>query len=160
MGLDIYVRWGAIGDDGDDVDFPEDIRQDQCTGFENAPECGYLRHNWTSVRFCHEFSIKYEVVDPIRGMYPEWNGSNGESIDVTADALQHLFRLRSRVQEWLRNKPYEKRNAFIEAAATSATKDEVMEEFNYFSQCLRNLVSFINFIELHKDKPNLRIVFG
>lgn len=159
MGLDIYVRWGAVGEDGDDIDFPEDIRQNQCTGFENAPECGYLRHNWTSVRFCREFSVKYEVVDPIRGMYPEWNGSNGESIDVTADTLVHLFSLRSRALAWLRDKPYDKRNSLMDAAATDADKEEVMEEFKYFSQCLRNLVGFINFIELHKDKPNLRIAF-
>jgi len=160
MGLDIYVRWGAIDDDGEDVEFPEDMEQDQYTGMENAPEMGYLRHNWTSVRFCRETSVKYEAPNPIVNMYPQWAGDNGDTLYVSADVFAGLEALRNQARAWLRSKPYYKRNAFIEAATTAGEKNEIMEEFDYFSQCLRNLVGFINFIELHKDKPNLRIVFG
>lgn len=160
MGLDIYVRWGAIGEDGDDVDFPEDIRQDQCTGFENAPECGYLRHNWTSVRRMREFASEYSAPNPITDMSPVWNGHNGETLQVDADVLAHLITLRRKVLDYLSHKPYEMRNVKMDKVDTVAERQEIADDFDYFRKCLRNLVGFINFVELHKDEDNLRIYFG
>lgn len=160
MGLDIYVRWGRQDEDGEDIDMPEDAINNQMTGYRNAPECGYLRHNWASARLVREMAEEYEAPNPIRGMYPEWEGYNGETLNVTPDALAHLLELRNQALLWLRNKPYIKRNAKRELLATEQERQELDEGFDYFIQCIRNLVGFINFIELHKDEGNLRIYFG
>jgi hypothetical protein len=158
MGLDIYVRWGSINDDGDTVDFPEDVANNQYTGMDNAPECGYMRHNWSSVRFCREFAQQYGFPSPILGLYPAYGGDNGDSLLLTSGELERLFEFRSQVLLWLRSRPYQKRNEIVESLPMEQRK-KFEDEFGYFYQCLRNVVSFINFIELNRDKYGLRIDF-
>jgi hypothetical protein len=149
MGLDIYVRWGNTNEDGDIIDgmTPEE-RQAQFTGFNDATEAGYLRYNWPGVRFVSETAEALGIQSPIEALWPDWEGSNGETLTVDAAQLERLNESKAAIGAWLANVP--------------ATFEEVVEAGNrdYFLGKMRSTVALIDFIEAHKDREGLRVEFN
>lgn len=180
MGLDIYVRWGEkkyISYDTDgakpltgleveqlktadpdaeievELAYPEWRYELQMTGFINAPESGYVRHNWASVRFLGEFSKQHNAPNPI-AFYRDWSGSNGDILMIdTPESMTQLLAYRDEVlSKWLVDSKgsWDWRNM----------TEQQGKDVKYFIECVRNVIGLINFCQCHKDEPNLQVVFG
>ena len=157
MGLDVYVRFGTITVDEDgykEYDFnqqyPNEYR-DQMTGFMSAPWAGYLRESWGSLSWCSGASKRFGGPFPY-GFFPGWSGCNGERLELTPDNLAAVLAFRdATVRTWLREHSY--------LEGDNWTKED-KEGYTAYKDRLADTWSFINFVELHRDKPNLCIVFG
>lgn len=146
MGLNIYVRWGVqFDEDGGCLDFPKDIHKLQM-GISVA-EAGNIDHNWPSVSFCRKTATALEAPDPIIGLYPDWNGHNGEELRITNRELDRLLEWQKEARLWL----HKQRNV----------PDNMTEEgFKWFCHKVNQSATLIDFLRQHTDKPGLRIEFN
>lgn len=162
MGLDIYVRWGNVADNYDDdyKYFTEWSGKNpeykyyynaQMTGYRPAPESGYLRESWGSLRWVRDMAEKYDAPYPYY-FWPDWNGFNGEQLDLTSgNRLSDVLAFRDEVLiPWLGGS-YDK---------WESLDTEDRGDFDEFVVRVRNVIGFINFVQCHRDKPNLTIIFG
>lgn len=149
MGLNIFVRWGVkFDEDGSCLDFSDTIRQLQNNKI-NAYEVGNIDHNWSSVKFCCDTAQRLNAPDPILGLYPAWNGCNGENLAITPTELDRLGKFKSSARQWL----HDRRNAQPPDSLS-------MDDWKYFYRKLNEAAIAIDFIEQHKNEPGLRIEFG
>jgi hypothetical protein len=187
MGLDIYVRWGERDTDGADwTTFPKERREEQLTGFTSAPYAGYLRESWGSLAWTSKYAKEIQAPEPY-GFYPEWEGDNGGELRCDENGLLRVLHYRDTVlRPWLRNR--KARDAFYDdlrvtheqikeqmrpqfVAAQSrdekmvlmdqlqAQWDGLRKPYEAFRGCITDVIGFLNFVELHKDEPNLTICF-
>ncbi len=131
MGLDIYIRWYGM---------TEDERNAQFTGYDDAPEVGYLRFNWPGVRavtlFCNENDLK----NPIP-MVAVWDGNNGESLPITTQVIDVL---------------QEDKRSMMDSLV-SFDFDVWGEVGEYVKRKIECSIKLIEFIESHADKPDLTL---
>ena len=158
MGLDIYARWGEVikvvnGDyvyeelyGWDNTGEWSDYYKNQITGFEAAPESGYLRESWGSLRWVNEF-CESAGCPQLYGFFDDWRGSNGEEMQVNSGKLELLKQHRENLIKWL-------------ASSKMPDDDEARKEHRIFVGRVRRVIGFINFVEVHKDKKNLVVIFG
>ncbi len=166
MGLDIYVRWGTYNEEtGDYEGFPEELHEDQLTGFKTAPEAGYLRESWGSLRWVSDFSRSIKAPDPY-GFFPDWGGYNGEKLDVSSpEKLQPVLDYRDKVlRPWLRDivnhyKQWVEEHGPNDFLGDEGEDKDWWDALHAFERRVRDVVSFINFVELHKHEPSLVIAF-
>lgn len=145
MGLDIYVRWDDMTDEEQNA---------QYTGYRDSCETGYLRFNWTGVKVCRCIADKTGAPNPIRHLFSEWNGSNGEELFVDDDVMRRLSDNRTQLAEWLRSSiPQEIR-------LDDFPDENPVGLRQWFVGKVHGAMTMINFVELNKDKPNLRIEFN
>lgn len=171
MGLDIYVRWGKQDPDEGWIDFPEDRREEQFTGFNSAPHAGYLRESWGSLSWCTNYAKQIGAPDPY-GFFPNWDGGNGDELRCDEQGLLQVLAWRDeKLRPWTRDR--KQRDAFYEKAkqqyeamkpfesteAHDAAWKELTESYTAFCKRIADVIGFLNFVELHKDKPNLSICF-
>jgi hypothetical protein len=155
MGLDIYVRFGEVDEDGEHNWYPKDSKyhdlyEDQMTGFTSCPHAGYLRESWGSLDWVYNAAKEFNAPNPYK-FFDEWEGSNGEVYDCSGDGLTKLLSFRDDViRPWLRENRYPERE----------WTDDKKNNFDHFRNRLHDVWSFINFVELHKDQENLIIIFG
>jgi len=157
MGLDIYVRWGEeeIGADGEPIWFGDlypDAYRDQLTGFTSAPWAGYLCESWSSLEWVKDIASKFNGPNPYL-FFPDWSSWNGEAMDLT-DSEQLAIVLRFRddtIRPWCREHKYLPRD--------SKWTDDDRKEYTAYMSRLYDVWSFINFVEIKKDIPRLKIVF-
>lgn len=160
MGLDIYVRWGEAVDVGegykDFIEWDEGGKyrlyyNAQITGFVSAPRSGYLRESWGSLSWVYEMAQKYSAPYPYN-FWPDWNGYNGEQLDLTENGrLDGVLEFRDKVlTPWL--------DSCSEVYDSLSAEDR--DEFDLFVKRVRDVIEFIDFVQHHRDKPNLTIVFG
>jgi len=158
MGLDIYVRWGGewSNDEGKMVDnFREqswEEWEDQMTGMVSAPQAGYLRESWGSLGWVRELTQKFGGPFPY-AFFPDWNGYNGEELDLTDFAtLDRVLDFRDKViRPWCREHRYLPRD--------EDHTDEEREEYRSYMSRLYDVWGFLNFVDLNRDQPLLRIQF-
>ena len=134
MGLDIYVHWSGM---------TEADREAQITGFMTSPNVGYLRHSWHSVGFCREFAKTQHAPNPILTVYPQWDGSNDDKLNVTAAELMRLKHEKEAMQKWLDSQP-----------------EGLDDDTNYFLNCIEETIHFIAFVESKSHEEGLTILYA
>ena len=150
MGLDIYCRWGDVNEDGEVINgMTEAEKQAQYTGYNDAPEAGYMRYNWLGVGFVTAAAEVLDIQSPIAALWPDWQGSNSEELIVDADQMARLVEARSAINAWLLDMP---------ATPQAMIPDESNRV--YFLGKLRKTIAMIDFIEAHKDCKGLRLEFN
>ena len=146
MGLDIYCRWGNTSEDDG---MTEAEREAQFTGFVDAPAAGYLRYNWTGVAAASEMADAIGIPSPIRILFPEWNGSNGEELPVAADQIERLMQARSEFQGWL------------DGGTPGLDKlPDDAKTIVWFVRKIQSTIVYIDFVRAHQDRDKLRIEFN
>lgn len=158
MSYDMRVLWGTVKDEeewkaGDPyfgLDFPIEYETEQTSAGGNAPEAGCLHESAVG------FAILKHLAKEIGGPFPyfflaylnEWSNLSTGLIIIDDRWLKRFVEYRDNVlQPWLLQPRYPK----FDDETTSA------RELRYYLFRLRNMVSLINFMELHQDKPNLVI---
>lgn len=158
MGLDIYCRWGKIEKDEDGYeDFVgwqdtggqwHNYYECSITGFESAPESGYLRESWGSLRAVGDVANKLNAPMPY-DFFPDWKGSNGERLRINSETLKGVLSFRDDLLiPWLAN-----RHGYD-------FDGEEYKEFKAFCGRIRDVIGFINFLQVHSNKENLTVIFG
>lgn len=168
MGLDIYVRWGSVDDDGYHDKFDTEFKTHhelQLTGFRSAPESGYLRESWGSLEWVSDWGNRFGSPQ-IYSFYKDWNGSNGESLTVCGSTITRLVEFRESLREWAAIAK-KNRDELIDIAAKHASgecraevKRNAYEIYSVYIQRVRDVIGFLQFVELNKDRENLAIIFG
>jgi hypothetical protein len=160
MGLDIYCRWGTVKKNEDGykyfIGWQEEGGQwnnyyeNSITGFESVPESGYLRESWGSLRAVTEMAEKLGAPNPY-DFFPDWEGSNGEELMMENGTLENVLSFRDQTLiPWLAQSKEIGR----------ALEDEPYKEFQAFRGRIRDVIGFINFLQVHSDKENLTVIFG
>lgn len=158
MGLDIYVRWGVqFNEEGECLDFPDEARVAQFSGFIDKPEAGYMRYNWAAVGGIRKLAPALEAPSPIWGLFPGWTGSNGEELAIDAAEIERLLRLRDDMLSWGRQ---DQRLSEATAIVAAIVPDEEPKEaLRWFFGKIAGTMTMIDFIRQNADKPGLRIEF-
>lgn len=177
MGLDIYVRWGENTPDEGWVGFPEELRQNQMTGFVSAPYAGYLRESWGSLRWVGDAADKFGGPNPYT-LNKQYSGGNGDEMPVnTPESLQAALDFRTELLAYLRTgwretqeKEYNALNETLKAKygelktdeqyeAWTKAHDELSRFLEAYASRITDMIGFINFIECNKDKPNITVCY-
>ena len=149
MGLDIYCSWGTEDEDGNIINgMTESERSAQITGFADAPAAGYMRYNWMGVWVASDAAKALGIPSPIGVLYPEWEGSNGEVLTVDAEQLARLVGARAALSK-----------VYADGVPGVDVYFPDENERAWFVGKVRSTVEFIDFVEAHKDRDNLRICF-
>lgn len=155
MGLDLHVKWGWREGSA----WPEwyeqwgrwhDYHAATFTGLPDTPESGYLRESWTSYDWVVAMAERYNAPDPYE-FFPEWKEESERDMDLSNGRLDEVLAFRDNILiPWL--------------ARSNGTRysleGEERKDFERFQRRVGNVVGFINFIQCHRDKPNLTVVFG
>lgn len=134
MGLDIYVRWDGI---------TEKERQAQITGFDDAPEAGYLRASWPGYGLLKELSDAMNITLPLAGCHAYGDNADNQAI-ITDETMAQLCEWR---QEWL---------AAVDLPVP--TTEPGVEAF--FRQKLRNSAAMVDFIEAKRNEGKTGLLIG
>jgi hypothetical protein len=160
MGLDIYLRYGKLEKDEEGYEYfvgwerggeyeAEYVAQ-VSSGFTSAPESGYIRESWPSLRWVRETAQKFSTPFPY-DFFPEWEGWNGETLRVDAERMPLITAFKSGMSEWL-NSPERKKER-------SALSGSEAEHFDVLSKRIMDAIAFLSLVEQKKDEPNLTIMF-
>ncbi len=155
MGLDIYCRWGKVEKD-EFIGWHESDGQwrnyykNSITGFESVPESGYLRESWGSLSWVGNKARELDAPMPY-DFFPGWEGSNGEELKMNNGTLEKVIAFRDETLiPWLAS-----------TGEIRHTLDgEAYREFVAFCGRVRDVIGFINFLQVHSDKENLTVIFG